>query len=75
MDITITFTRQPKQTTPFNQSQFKPLPQGRTIDSLHGTKRGKLPSASLAPPSLNALIIHQKQPITSNTWLRGTRLY
>jgi hypothetical protein len=43
-------------------------------DRLIEVKRVRTPAVSLAPPSLNALMIHRAYPITATTRVKGTKL-
>lgn len=88
MNVTITFSKQGnKRNAPFQiptedhtemsttrQSVPPPTPPPTHTGERRG---GKLPyvHVPLAPPSLNAVLIHQQYPVTAHTRIKGTRLH
>lgn len=84
MNITITISSSQGNTTRKVPNEIpiedhvptiQPLPPpGHTAGERKG---GKLPHVHvpLAPPSLNAVLIHQQYPVTANTRIKGMRLH
>lgn len=81
MDISITFTRQSNYSisddhTPLvSDNQFKTQPLSQVMTTQGSAVRSQRLSQyhPIAPPSLNALLIHQRQPITHNTYITGQK--
>ena len=84
MDITITISSQGNtRKVPIEvpreddvPSQQLPPPPPPPPGHIGERKGGKLPyvHVPLAPPSLNAVLVHQKYPVTANTRIKGMRL-
>ena len=81
MDISITFTRQSNysisddHTNFVSDNQFRTQPVTRVMTTQGSVVRSQRLSQyhPIAPPSLNALLIHQRQPITQNTYITGQK--
>lgn len=67
MTITITIPNFPQYT-----DAEEPIREPLRLQTHTTNRRGR---QVLAPPSLNAVQIHQQNPVTSNTRLKGTGIY
>ena len=81
IEITITTLTKFDHVLPTNHiSSLRLSPQPEVVMATHSIQnmshltRGRAPHCPLAPPSLNAVLLHRQKPLTEVTRIKGTRL-